>query len=282
MITSANQETLNTDFVTDPRSYRLIVVLGRHSIDAVLMSRVRQNDIIHRHYDCLPGTDIAKTLQEVVYANPLLTADFYRADVVVDNNRFFVMSADEATPETTARRIEQLWPHNKQADRYVPLLTPVEKGKTVLVSAVERQLLAFVRRTWSNACVSHRLGLSAAWQCMQNRFRNIERIYAEMRGTSLDVIAIGRAGLMLANTFDIPGGVQDAAYYVLAVSRYLDFDKDADRVITAGDTDDRNALTETLRKFIPFAMPEIPHETAVALLTDNPSLPKEAVMLKLM
>lgn len=274
---SASAEALTNDMLANPTLYRLILMVSDTGVDVVIKSRIEDNGIIHRRIDFNPGAEPVAALEEAVYENPLLTADFHATDVIVDNNRFFLMSHADATEEETARRIALLWPYDRTGIEYQAFVSPVEDGRTVMVTAVDRKLAAFLRRTWGNPRVIHRLGIAARYYAFKNKLGNMGKIHVRLAGGRTDVVALGRDGIMLVNSFETPS-VDDAAYYTLGCAKYLDYDNDTDRILAGGDAALRDEYLALMRRFATYVVPEIipPEINAV-----SKNIPFEALLLPL-
>ena len=280
MASNDSTRNLSTDLIAEPSMHRLVLLVSDSGIDIVIASRVRDKDIIYRHVDFIAGVDPVKGLEEVVYDNPLLTADFYSTNILIDNRRFFIMAEEDITDEEVARRIEVLWPAQRRNTDYVAAMSDIEDGRTKMITAIDRRLLAFLRRTWNNPVVWHRVGTIARFFSLRNKLGNMGKVHARITANRLDLFVFGRDGLLLANTFAIAGGVDDAAYYVLAAAQHLGFDNEIDRVMVSGDSDMRDELVAKLRRFVPFVLPEI-FPASVSDVADNDGVPFEALLLPL-
>ena len=106
-----DDKRLTNDLIADPSLYRLGLLLGEHTLDVALTSRVTDSKPIgHRiKLNDTAGSDVAARLEEAIYDNPLLTADFNRVDFVVDTNRFCLIPADRAKhPDSLAADVNLL------------------------------------------------------------------------------------------------------------------------------------------------------------------------------
>lgn len=261
--------------VSDPAMYRLAVVISDTATDILVVSRVADNDIIYRHVDFTAGSDKLDAFRDVVYENPLLTADFYRVDVIVDNNRFFVMNADDATDSEIRRRLDLLWARSRTGIELGAMQNVIESGRTVLAWGVEQPLLAFIRRMWNNPSIHHRMAVTGRYYALKNRMGNMGKLYVRATPDRADIFAFGRTGLLLLNSFDTHGSVENAAYYTLAVARGLDFDAETDRIVVGGEPGLRDGTIEILRNFVPVVVPEI----APSVVTGAPEgVPYEALI----
>ena len=277
-----SERRLTTDMVSDPAMYRLILAVRPTSLDVVILSRVRENDVIFRHIDFQAGSDTLSALEEAVYDNPLLTADFHRIDVMVENNRFFIMASEEATDDEKRRRIAALWPPEQTEDDLQAMENVIEDGRTTFVWAIERRLIQFMRRTWNNPSVHHRLGVLTRYYTLKSHLGNMGKVNVCVWQDKTDVIVSGRDGLLMANTFATPGGTEDAVYYTMATAQHFDFNMETDRIIVGGESAMRAAFIESARRFVPLTMPEIYPSAINTLTASQKDIPYEALLLTLL
>lgn len=266
---------LTPDMVSEPGLHRLVLSIGTDSLQALIVSRVNENSVLYRSIPLAADARSVTALEEAVYANPLLTADFHSVDIVIDNNRFFFMDARKAEDASEVnRRIELLWPAGQQTMELAPLVNEVETDRTVLVTAVERALTAFVRRTWHRPVIRHRMAVLTRYHGLKNHLGNMGKIHAYVMPDRLDLMIYGREGLYMANSFKI-NGTDDAAFYTLAAAKHFDFDNETDRLLVEGVPAAREALIESLRRFVVTVLPQIrpsglpaaaPPDTPVSLL----------------
>ena len=252
-----NSQRLGTELIPNPGMHRLILVLSDSTLDVVIASRVVENDVIYRHFPLGENMSPLDALKDIIYENPLLTSDFNSVDIIINNRRFFVMDSREVTDDEIRRRIDLLWPADRTGEQSVGLTSTLEEGKTTLVWAVGKALPAFLRRTWNNPRLHHRIGVTARYYALKNHLGNMGKIYARLSPRRLDILAYGRDGLLLVNSFDIDNSADNAAYFTLAVASNLEFDNESDRIFVGGDMTLRDELTHRLREFVPMVMPEI-------------------------
>lgn len=272
---------LTLDLVESPAMHRLILTVSDTSVHIFIASRVSDNTYISRTVDFVPGLNPFKALEETVYENPLLTADFAKIDIIVDNNRFFLMAADDVNDAEIRRRIDALWPPESTDESLVPLVCPVEKDRTALVTALPHRLAGFLQRTFNNPVISHRIAVSASYYAGKNHLGNMGKIHVFVSEKRTDIHVFSREGLMLANSF-ATSTANDTAFYTLAAARHFGFDNETDRILVAGAPGLRDNAVALLRKFKPFVMPEILPATVSAALVEPDAVPLEALLIPLL
>ena len=268
--------------ISDPAMYRLVLSVGETTVDAVIVSRVHENEVIHRRFDIPEATSALAMLRNIVNENPLLVTDFHKVDLIFGNNRFFLISHDEAEPDEIRRRTDILWPSDRSEKKYDSLADTVEDNRTDLVWTIEHDLLSYVRRIWNNPDIHHRIGVMARYYSLKNHLGNMGKIHAFIADGHTDIIAFARDGLLMANTFKTNAEGSEpsettAAYYILAAAKNLDFDAETDRVFVGGSTALRDNTIALLRNFIPLSMPQLTDHRSPA--STHPDIPAEVALI---
>jgi hypothetical protein len=115
---------------------------------------------------------------------------------------------------------------------------------------------------------------------IKNRLGNAGKFHIHLSDESIDIIAYGADGLLMANTF-ASTDVNDDLYYVLAAARSLDFDNNNDQMLLSGNAARREALIPLLRRYISYVMPVIFPSAMFKAGKDSLSAPFELITLPL-
>lgn len=194
----------------------------------------------------------SKIIEEAVYLSPVLLGDYASTEVIADGTRFMLVpkcAADDS--ETLAGMAAMMW-NDISADD----LTVDRPGLgCAVVSAIDASLTGFVRRTFSNPVVHHRLAALISFFSRQSRPVNRVKIFAHFPCENrLDIVAIGTEGLLMANTFECQEAT-DALYFIMAAVKDTGFDALDDELLLSGDNSVCEELTPTLRKYVNSVMP---------------------------
>ena len=130
-----------------------------------------------------------------------------------------------------------------------------EQGAIILMG-VETEIIAFLRRTFNNPRLHHHLSPLCKYFFHKNNHGNSTKMYACLHSGKIDVIAVTSRGLKFANTFDYHNAI-DAVYYIMASRQMLGMDNANDEMFLSGSPSAREAIAETLRKYINYVMPVI-------------------------
>lgn len=234
-----------------PAMTRLLIEISDKGLDVVTISKTATNDLTYRHLPIV-GDDYVQALETLVYDNPDLLADYASIDILFDTQRFVLVPADKADDDHLRDIVDSLWP---DVDLDI-VTTDADSPATVLAVAVDRRLLSFVRRTFSQARLSHRLRPLCRYFALGNLMRNTGKVHVNLHDSRMDIIAFDGENLLMANTFAI-GGDSDALYYVLAAARQLNFDVRTDQVLISGVPATRDPLMRSLRQYFSNVMPTI-------------------------
>lgn len=193
----------------------------------------------------------AGALEAAVYATPLLLQPFGKTDIVLRMPRWMLVPA----AETYAAGFEDAISDIAGDDDMVPVVTPVDEGYSQ-VTFVDRQTLAFLRRTFDTATLRGHIGVLARWFGSHRSRGNTGKVYVNLHGEGLDILVFDSMGLAAAKSADTAED-SDAVYYILAMARAAGNDSGNTDIFIGGDADRRAALTPSLGRFATAVMPAI-------------------------
>lgn len=265
--------------MTTPRSSsmsRLLIEISDQVLEIVSFSTSDTHNLVRLQLPIPADNDYVGALEALVYDNPELLADYASVDILFDTQRFMLVPADKADDDHLRTIVDSLWPDGD----FDIVTTDADSPATVLAVAVDRRLLSFVRRTFSQARLSHRLRPLCRYFALGNLMRNTGKIHVHMHDTRIDIIAFDGENLLMANTFAI-GGDNDALYYVLAAARQLNFDVRSDQVLISGSPVARDTLMRNLRQYFSNVMPAIFPADMFSLGADAMKAPFELIITPL-
>ncbi len=272
-----NNSPLQASLVPHPQLSRLALRVCNNAIDVVVISGVEDNSLIwHRiDLDAAAGTPL-KALEDAVYQNPLLLADFSAIDVLIDTPRRLVVPAHAAAADSIEKMFAELYPD----EQYEIIATPIDSNGTTIAIADDVERINFIRRTFNNPHIADRIVPLCRYFGIKNRLGNAGKFHIHLSDESIDIIAYGADGLLMANTF-ASTDANDDLYYVLAAARSLDFDNNNDQMLLSGNAARREALIPLLRRYISYVMPVIFPSAMFKAGKDSLSAPFELITLPL-
>lgn len=241
--------------INNPELCRLAVQIGDDAIDAVVTSRVTDNSLVWRHIPLDPAdTDHLKAVENAIYDNTWLLADYGSVNVLVDTDRIMLFPAEHADADSIADDFAEVYPNDDIA--IITTRLGRAEGAPVAAVAIDAPLAAFINRTFNNPAVTAPLIPLATYFGIKKHLGNSGKLHVHLAQGRTTVIAYAGTRLLMANTFRV-NTATDSLYYVLAAARWLNFDTDADSMPVSGDAKLRDELMPMLRRYVTSAMPLI-------------------------
>ena len=239
--------------IKEPRLWRLCLRLDSRTLYVMLYNVVEDNSLIY-HEIALDGaaSSALKALEEAVYENPALLSDFSRVDCVIDTTTYLTIP----TPLDTAEYRDKLMSEAHPDFIGETISCQLYGLDTTILMGVEQDFIGFLRRTFNNPTIHHHLAPLCRYFRGKSRLGNSGKMYANIHGSRLDLIAFGNDTITLANSFEFRDSA-DAVYYILACRRMLGLSADSDELFLAGDNSTRETITPILRQYLAYVMPVI-------------------------
>ncbi len=250
---AGNNEILNKELIKDPQLWKLALRVEKAALHVMLYSVVEENSLIYRkiEFDKASSSQL-KSLENVVYENPLLLSDFLRVDCVVETSIFAIVPPEITSLDAREKIMKTSF---SDFDGEIVSCEISEKG-AILLMGVETEIIAFLRRTFNNPHLHHNLSPLCRYFFHKNEHGNSTKMYACIRSSKVDIIAVNGSGLRFANTFDYRNSI-DVVYYIMASRQMLGMDNANDEMFLSGSPSARESVAETLRKYISYVMPVI-------------------------
>ncbi len=247
------QTTLTRDTIDDPALWCLSMMICSNTVEVVLRRIVGEPELLTATLVCDANLPQAAAIEELVYANPLLLAQFGKTDIVVRTDRFQIVPPEVAADADAVEAMLDLLPHPE--GRPSTIISDID-SRNAMVAFVDHGVANFIARTFYLVKpIGHLTALGRYFE-HQSRMGNSGKMYVNLSGNSLDIIAYNALGLTIANSFDCPSD-DNAAYYILAAAKTSGFDFSADEIFISGSTERRAALMPRLRRFANYVMPTI-------------------------
>jgi hypothetical protein len=242
-----------------------------------VISCVEDNSLIWHRIKLDPAAESpVKALEDAIYQNPMLLVDFSAIDILIDSKRRMVFPADQADPDNINRVFAELYPELK----FEIVTSTVYTDGTVVAIADDEERIKFLRRTFNNPRIADRIAPLCQYFGIKNRLGNAGKFHVHLSQNSIDIIAFGTEGLLMANTFE-SDNVNDDLYYILAAARALSFDNSNDQMLLSGDTARREELIPLLRQYVGYVMPVIFPSAMFKAGKDSLSAPFELITIPL-
>ncbi len=249
---------INQSLIGDARLYRLALRLESDRLCLMMYRKGEPSSMIFRTVALdAPGLPLTGRLEEAIYDNPLLLADFERVAIIIDSTRYAVLPAkvvadDSLLAEAIATR---LLPADTAEEHEEMIFVPLPSVAATVATAVPVKLLTFLQRTFNNPAIMPPVVPFTRYLTDISHGRHSGKLHVNLRTGSLDIVAFNGDRLELANTFTFRES-SDAVYYILSAKALLPHDDDRELLI-CGDNGLREAVTPVLRRYAGYVMPAI-------------------------
>lgn len=266
---------LDKDLISNAPMWRLAFCIEKEMLKVMLYDTLHDNSLIYREipFDQAASTPL-KAIEDAIYENPALLLDFKRTDIVIDTPRRLLIPRGLDTASCRQAAIRQSFP---DFDGEI-VSCPLTMSDASIVMGLESDLIGFLRRTFNNLHLHHRLAPLCRYFCGKSRLGNTGKMYVNLHETKIDLIAFGHNGLEIANTFTFHSPA-DALYYILACRSALKTSADNDELFICGDNEAREILTPLLREYIAYVMPVIFPSSMFRAGRDAMRVPFELIVL---
>lgn len=273
----SNMQPLTKELVRRPDLWQLSMRLADDAVDVVLYSPVENNSLLYRQIPLEAEGELKlKALEEAVYDNPLLLSEFGRISIVVDTARVLPIPAGDETFEDKETLFEAAFPG------FDGVIYENETGSrnASLLFGVDNDLSAFIERTFFGARIYHHLTPLCRYFVAMARRANGARVYANLRDTAVDLVAVDHGKVLMLNTMEFKTDV-DAIYYILACYHVAGLNMVETELLVAGVSDVRDRVVPVLRNYIGSVMPVIFPSTMFKAGKDAMKAPFDLIVLPL-
>lgn len=263
---------LEASMIQQPELWRLTMLLRDDSIEVAIIPPVESEDVIYRSLMFDPGRPVLRSLEDIIYGNPLLLSDFKRVECIIDTDASLIAPA-----EVSPADYELLLQHatGTDADAMVVNASPTGTDTAVALSSLEADTRAFLTRTFFNI----RFDSSIAVLCRHFASMNPDAatghaIMVAFRSGRIDIVALEQGRLLTANTI-VTGNDSDSAFFIAAT--FHEFGIPADTpVLCCGDFATAGRVAELLQPdgivFNDMTLPPLRFRASQAALQMPPQL----------
>lgn len=245
-------DILQAKAIANPRLWRLGMLLdaGASTLDVVAVSTVADEPMLCRSIELQQGVEPLRALEEAVYDNPLLLADFDAVTLLVSTPQFSVLPAAVASePESVDAAASLLWPRPEHKQALVA--TPAGGTGAAVLTTLPADVRAFIGRTFPEARVMHVLVPELSYFAAKRRAGSAPCICAVASAGGVDLMAFGSEARLLGATSYRCTAADDMAYYAAALAQVCGIAGGTTQFCVAGTEAPRGALVEALRAFAP-------------------------------
>lgn len=227
------------------------------AVEVVLHSTVEDNSLIHARI-ALDATinDHLRAVEEAIYANPLLlNGCFERVECLCYGNNYAMVPALVACNDDRLQAVARATFGNDAVAEGEVLTDDIDSMQG-LAFCCDKSLISFLRRTFSNPVIRHRMTPLLRYFRGQRHHSADGKMYVHFSPGSVDIIVYGNDTVRFVNTFNVREPL-DAVYYILATRKLCGLSAESDELILAGDAESRKAVMPLLRRYVARVLPAI-------------------------
>ncbi len=272
-----DEDKLSKELVEDTSGWRLSMLISGKALEMVAYSLSEQNTLMHHS---LPLADTSSSLiaalGDVVYDNTLLLSDFSATDVLIDTPRFIIAPTEMTSEGLDNMIISAIWPEEKLS----VISHPIVGTTDTLLAGVDVKTVSFIRRTFPNADIKHRLTPLLSYLITNDHQVGESTMYVNVHEARIDVIYFNERGLQAVNTYDTPTP-EDMLYYIMTVAQGCGMNIAKDDMVICGEPEKADRLRAFIRKYAPTALIMDPPYEVAALGQAALAAPLELTLLPL-
>lgn len=225
---------------------RLVVRITEQTISFSALSQREDRIMDFEVHKVQPGISIAVNLREAFKESQL--AECLWQEVLVEMSTPVVIVPVEEFQEKSQETLYRMSIKAKETDivrRYI-----VSQLNAVALFSVNSDLDLVLKDRFQQVEYSH-LCVPVWCHLHKRSFKSAaKKIYCYFYGKAFDVFSFKRNRFCFMNTFEATGAM-NVAYYLLQVAKTLAFNSEKDELYIAGDMEDKAALLDKLREFLP-------------------------------
>lgn len=250
---------ISADAIENPRVWRLALMIdGREALRVVVSSMVEDSSMMQFSLPLDPTAPLLRSLEEAVYAAPVLLADFGRVEVAVRTDAYTLVPSqlDEAGCEAAADIAGLLHddaPHSVMTDDTGTAMARV-------VWTIGEDVVNFIMRTFRNPRIISHVTPLLRYFSNKTRLGNSGKLYVHFNpgnSRSADLMVFGPEGALEFTASHACPTENDAAYYILATAHACGLSPETDEIQICGDGAMRDSVMPLLRRYFAHVMPVI-------------------------
>ena len=254
---AADGDALLAGTIANPRLWRLGMLLDMEArtLTVAATSTVGEEAVLCRTIRLAEGVTPLRALEDAVYDNPMLLADFDRTTVLLRTPRFAIVPAEIASDTDALADVASLL-HTSPDDADERWIAARADGTgAVVAAACDPAIAAFLSRTFADARVRHALVSEISYFAAKAPHSgNAPKLFAVAGAGCADFMAFDGAHFLGATSYACADAA-DMAYYAAALAQTCGIASPHLRFYVAGEPAGRDALVAALRGFAPCVMP---------------------------
>ncbi|MDE6612110.1 MAG: DUF3822 family protein [Muribaculaceae bacterium] len=254
-----NGTSPDTHPIERPRLWRLALQLEPGLLSAVIWSTVEDSTLRHFTLPLDPTLAGHKSLEEAVYAAPVLLSDFGRVDIAVRTPHY--LTAPHGLGDDTAGKLLDYMCLLPEEPHHESRTDSIESIDTDIIWPVEADTAHFLARTFRYPRLMSHMTPLLRYFGSKSRQSNRGKLFAHFTECGgrrqADIIAMTANGTPSAVSTHTLSGEDDALYYILLAMQHAGLDRRTDEILLCGHAATRDAVMPRLRRYAANVMPVI-------------------------
>lgn len=193
-----------------------------------------------------PSLSLTANLKRVFRESDFLSYSYKRINIVMAGKRFTMMPFELFEDEQT----EMIFYHNHQKrENEIVLYNILKKNNIVVIFGIDKSAHQFLVEQYPHAKFYSQSTPMSEYFSAKSRLGNSKKMYACIQDNAMDIYCYERGHLLLANSFECKQ-TEDRIYYLLYIWKQLNLNQERDELQLTGTINDKEKLTQELRKFI--------------------------------
>ena len=243
---------MTADLIQQPQIWQLLMEASSDRLAAVAFSPYENHSMIFEELAYKSGDGDLRGLENTVYNNSLLLADFSKVTLLYDTLR--VLPVPEADDSLACSIFRSVYPSQERPGSNV-VVNHIPELDLAICSEIPGDVENFLRRTFPCMNIEHPLVPLCRYFSAKHPVRRSGKTLVNLRGKRLDIITLGDRAPLTVGSYRMEEPM-DAVYYILASRESLRL-PETDEIMIAGDRATRAAITPILRRYVRYVMPAI-------------------------
>lgn len=256
--------------IQQPELWNLLLSIHRKHIDLALYNQAENNSLISATIP-LNEDDNLKTVENAVYDNPVLLSEFKQTRVLINAPHFILI------PPQLDQQHQPLLKTSFPDENLEPAICNLPNCNLSIAYNTTVGLIPFLQRTFNNPPIAHRLMPLCEQLVTLNNYPT-PRLYINLHGAQMDIIAFQDGKPLMANTFNIRNNA-DATFLALHAAECLKLEPKQHEIQLFGERTIQQEITSQLRTYFRYVTPAPYPAQALKISQHANKVPLDLILL---
>ena len=226
--------------------YTLSIRLSTDVFSFSIYNPIHDSSLSFFEKEVEPSLSLTANLKKAFRELNFLNHTYKRVNILIADKRFTLIPLELFEDDQS----EMVFYHNHTPkENETVKYNILKKNNAVVIFGMDKSTCQFLSDHYPEARFYSQAAPLAEYFSAKSRLGNSKKIYASIRHNAIDFFCYERGHLLLANSFECRK-TGDRIYYLLYLWKQLNFDQERDELHLTGVFDDKEKLTQELRKYI--------------------------------